>query len=338
MVEWAVKSTTREMVSAMLLRKPLFKAVRLDITISLHWKCLGPSLAHHFTQILPKESYTLSEIFAAQKAMRKFNARRITRQKSEALSSAGKTTSDAQMTTADGAGEGGAGGDAAPAKKPSLWERLAARNKSEGETSGAGGGEGAGAGAGEGVGASTTPSGPDALPFDTFRLFRSSALAMTVRVSTAAAQSVLHVNTIRWFRHFMEHFERDSDPVNRHIGSLETDGQRIKKLNEKSSFGKHVKAIHLLVLVKQPRLESFYVGEHRMVGGDTGGESASAKNVVVSFGGEKLQLQMRVGRLPKEAQNLQGGAVIPLEKKDEATGPWNVVEVQLETMNMLSQV
>jgi hypothetical protein len=45
-----------------------------------------------------------------------------------------------------------------------------------------------------------------------------------------------------------------------------------------------------------------------------------------------------VGRLPKEAQNLQGGAVIPLEKKDEATGPWNVVEVQLETMNMLSQV
>lgn len=56
MVEWSVQSDSREMASAMLLRKPFFKAVRLDITLSMHWKCLGPSLAHHFTQILPKVS------------------------------------------------------------------------------------------------------------------------------------------------------------------------------------------------------------------------------------------------------------------------------------------
>ena len=78
-----------------------------------------------------------------------------------------------------------------------------------------------------------------------------------------------------------------------------------------------------------------------MIGGDTGGESARAKNVVVAFAGEKLQLQLRVQRRPKETTvtpGIGGGKAIPLERPEEATGPWSVCDVNLESMNMVRRM
>ena len=50
MVEWSVISQAREMASYMLLNKPLFKARKMSISISLHWKCQGSAFAHHLTR------------------------------------------------------------------------------------------------------------------------------------------------------------------------------------------------------------------------------------------------------------------------------------------------
>jgi hypothetical protein len=50
MVEWSVMSTSKEMASFMLLKKPLFMAMSMNMSISLHWKCQANSFAHHITQ------------------------------------------------------------------------------------------------------------------------------------------------------------------------------------------------------------------------------------------------------------------------------------------------
>jgi hypothetical protein len=52
MVEWTMLSSSKEMASCVLLNKPLFKAVRMNFTISLHWKCQSCPFAHHLSQLV----------------------------------------------------------------------------------------------------------------------------------------------------------------------------------------------------------------------------------------------------------------------------------------------
>eukprot|EP00960_Hanusia_phi_P002753 81710-Hanusia_phi.AAC.1 len=330
MVEWAIESASKEMASYMLLRKPFFKAVRMNITVSLHWNCLGSPFEHHLTQIVSNEPGTPKPPPAPPQHSSSSSSYpdRLARSSSE-LSEFEDAISAVDESHADGPSSHPEGAD------------------DDDETAG-------------GVLESN---------FDTFRSFRSSALALTSRLSTFAAHSVLHLNTIRWLKvpplllllpplllpplllpplllpplllllllspplpllppasssspsllfcssslsslarltppqAFMSAFEKDADPVIRSTGKLEDKSGRARKVtNVKSSFGKHVKAMNIMLLSKNLELDCFYVGEHREFAGD----AAAAKSTVLAFTGESLQVRRREGRGGEEAERREG--------------------------------
>ena len=182
---------------------------------------------------------------------------------------------------------------------------------------------------------------------DLYQNFRSEAVALTVRVTTVAAVSTLHVNTMRWLLLFAEYFERDPDPINRYVGIVLQDGTRCKKLNGRSSGAKHVKAINLMLASKNLKVECFHVGEHRTFIAD----SVAAKAVVLAFCGDKLDLNVRIERsaLPllsadvhkmrSEAEldgNGHGDSNIEMEDMEDATGNWDMTDALVSLRNMVS--
>jgi len=217
-VEWSVVSGAKEMAHAMLLNKPLFKAVQMDLIVSFHWKCPIDPVAHHMTQFLVSAGRN-----RVQKTLRR-NATLIS-----AVSAFQSVRDDFIVPVKAGAQAspvpGGAGGTghaspvagAAPALRKPGGSGLLARLRDAGlfsastqklDLSGPEDSAAAGVDADEAgctpqqgshnplTGAGGEPPQPQAeMPeeaFDTYRLFRSSALALTVRVGTVAAHSVLH--------------------------------------------------------------------------------------------------------------------------------------------------
>ncbi|EKX37957.1 hypothetical protein GUITHDRAFT_115928 [Guillardia theta CCMP2712] len=297
MVEWAIQSMSKEMASYMLLRKPFFKAVRMNITVSLHWNCLGSPFEHHLTQMV-SETMTRANGSGSPPPPPHLSSSsypdRISRNSSE--------ISEFE--------------DAISAVDDSQWDAPSSHPAGEDEA------EEGGEEAGGGVLGSN---------FDTFRSFRSSALALTSRLSTFAAHSVLHLNTIRWLKAFMSAFEMDADPVIRFTGKVEErSGKCWKVANVKSSFGKHVKAMNIMLLSKNLELDCFYVGEHR----EFAGEAAAAKSTVLAFTGESLQVNTRVERssLSLGGEQQHEDAVDDLEN---ATGSWQTVDTSLRMKNLV---
>ena len=149
---------------------------------------------------------------------------------------------------------------------------------------------------------------------------------MTIRVSTVAACTTLHVNTLRWLQSFAMEFERDPDPINRYVGKVLENGSRSKTLNGRSSVSKHIKAMTIKLKSNNLEFDCFYVGEHRVFTAD----SANAKTVVLAFVGERLELDLRIERerLKLEQENPSSLDSSEIEKEDceDATGNWNVVD------------
>ena len=102
----------------------------------------------------------------------------------------------------------------------------------------------------------------------------------------------------------MSAFEMDADPVIRFTGKVEEKSGRCWKVaNVKSSFGKHVKAMNIMLLSKNLELDCFYVGEHR----EFAGEAAAAKSTVLAFTGESLQVRRREDRRSEEEGERMAG-------------------------------
>ena len=92
---------------------------------------------------------------------------------------------------------------------------------------------------------SPTPDGPAG--WDTFWSFRSTALALTARISAHQTQTVLRIGSVRWLARFMASWEREADPVRRFNGALGLDPSSLCTLLPvpKSSFSQHVKAVQV---------------------------------------------------------------------------------------------
>ena len=185
------------------------------------------------------------------------------------------------------------------------------------------------------------------LVIDLYKSFRSEALALTVRVSTLAAKSTLHVNTLRWLLAFSHQFERDADPINRYVGSIDKEGKRGKTLNSRSSVSRHIKAVKLMLISKELEVDCFHVGEHRVFTSD----AADAKSVVLKFCGDSLFVEMRLQRQPKplplfgqeacshgvkHSVSEGGPAEVELEEIEDATGNWDPIDFTVSLSNLIT--
>jgi hypothetical protein len=366
MVEWTIISQSKEMASYMLLNKPLFKAMKMSFSISLHWKCQGSSFAHHLTQLLSAPTLALQ----------------LSRQRGE-----GGTTSSATPVAATGSTHvvwGGASTSHDPRLRAMSDSLAAADNLPLPVDSGGSKARRTFKGVALAVRASVgnadkgfashfkrPPKTPDSpLPFsssqmgggstrgaeapcvDLYRDFRSDALALTVRLSTEAACSTLHVNTMRWLLRFAEFFENDPDPIKRWVGRVHRDGSvRSKSLGDRSSFSKRIKTISLILASRDLELDCFHVGEHRVFTVD----SAAAKAVVLAFKGHKLQFNVLLERAAQplssaESRVLQHApshlctvtcespnqeSAVEMEDCEDATGNWDPVDMRVSLDKMV---
>ena len=194
-----IESEREEMTSAMLLQRPLFKAVRLETTITMHWKCRGPAAAHHYVQMLAAEQRD-----SASASL--YNSRTFEASHSHILSNPKRRSSGSPRC-----GDGFEDADEIPAREVPRPETNC-----------------------------EIDSG-----FDTYRRFRSSALAMTVRMSATQTHTVLHVKTMRWISDFMDAVEQEADPVRRYVGSVDKARKRRKTLVPRSSLSLHTKAVQV---------------------------------------------------------------------------------------------
>ena len=197
-----VESEKEDMTSAMLLQRPLFKAARLETTITMHWKCLGPAAAHHYKQMLVSESN--KAFIATPPHIRHTDRRRPATQvrhipRSYPLATDKTSEHNDDFEDAD--------------EIPGLKDQKLVAS------------------------ASATNA------FDTYRNFRSTALAMTIRLSATETHTVLYIKTLRWILDFMDAVEKEADPVRRYIGSIDKDGKRRKKFVPRSSLSLHTKAV-----------------------------------------------------------------------------------------------
>jgi hypothetical protein len=171
---------------------------------------------------------------------------------------------------------------------------------------------------------------------DIYKSFRSEALALTVRITTVAACSTLHVNTMRWLLGFSNKFGADPDPINRYVGTVHANGTRTKQLNARTSVSKHIKVIDVMLASKNLEVDCFHVGEHRAFTAD----SAEAKAVVLAFCGDTLRVDVRIQRKPQPlaAQPLAGNALpnqeVEFEDLEDATGDWDFVDTTLSLRNL----
>jgi hypothetical protein len=192
-----VDSKREEMNSAMLLQLPLFKAVRLEASVTMHWKCNGRSAAHHYMQMLAQEQRHSASL---QKTNIKHPVHEISHNPSMPLIGADSSLDNGQEEFEDAD------------EIPDLHE-ASKQNPSD--------------------------------AFDTYRFFRSSALALTLRISAKKTHTVLHINTMRWIADFIAAVEKESDPVRRYAGTIDIDGKRRKHLIPRSSLSMHTKAVQV---------------------------------------------------------------------------------------------
>jgi hypothetical protein len=204
-----IESEREEMTSAMLLQRPLFKAVRFETTITMHWKCLGPAAAHHYKQML----VTCSSHKFISTPSSTIHKRDLRISKSASMGHLQRSRASA----VDEAGDDFEDADEVQQRPINNFNLDSNTNRAE--------------------------------FFDTYRRFRSSALAMTVRLSAAETHTVLHIKTIRWILDFMDAVEKEADPVRRYIGSIDEDRKRRKKLVPRSSLSLHTKAVQASTLV-----------------------------------------------------------------------------------------
>ena len=192
-----IDSKREEMTSAMLLQLPLFKAVRLEVTMTMHWKCRGRCAAHHYMQMIAQEQRQSA-------SLQKVSSQRPVNESPQKPLHSSIGVND-----------------------------LLDRGKEEFED------------ADEIPGLREASKQDAAEAFDTYHFFRSSALALTLRISAKKTHTVLHINTMRWIADFIAAVEKESDPVRRYIGSIDRDGKRRKRLIPRSSLSMHIKAVQV---------------------------------------------------------------------------------------------